>query len=149
MVFVIMGKKRKQMLNLSIKTKETAAHYNIPANTIRDWEKTENWRKEHIEFLKDLYTIEKETIKTLKKIFKEDELLTIKAMLNGTILGKEVIEKEFLEFYIEETLLYEPFNIMGEDKKIIVNAIKEKIKKLGYFEKYVLVKICTEDLKDA
>jgi hypothetical protein len=137
------------MLNLSIKTKEIAEHYNISANTIRDWEKTENWRSEHLEFLKDLYMIEKETVKTLKKIFKEDELLTITAMLNGTIIGKEVIEKEFLEFYVEETLLYEPFNIMGEDKKIMANAIQEKIKKLGCFEKYVLVKICTEDLKDA
>lgn len=69
------------------------------------------------------------------------------ASVNGTMPTVDLLKKGFLEFYLQDTLLYEPQKITAfiEDPtkaQTYINALISKLRNLDMFKRYVLMQFC-------
>lgn len=133
--------------------KKLSLKYTVPIRTLQNWAKKEfeieNWNGELYRQLKIYDLLEDKALQDIKKTFKEEELKILIASLNGTIPTIDLIRQGFLEMHLQDTLLYESFNVTqflkeDENAEIYINATISKIKTLKEFDRYVLVKFCID-----
>ena len=133
--------------------KELNKKYSIPVRTLQNWSKKEqednNWNGEIYRQLKIYSLLEDKSLQDIKETFKEEELKILIASMNGVLPTIDLIKINFLEMYLQDTLLYEASNVVqflkeDEDVEVYINATISKIKKLKEFDRYVLVKFCID-----
>lgn len=127
--------------------------YTVPMRTLQNWNKREfelnNWNGELYRQLKIYNLLENKTLEDIKRLFKKEELKILIASLNGIIPTIDLIRQNYLEMHLQDTFLYEKYNVIqflkeDENAEIYINATISKIKALKEFDRYVLVKFCID-----
>jgi len=130
-----------------IGNRELHARYGVPMRTLQNWQKEElqvgSWRGDLYRDLQTHIYIERESLKKIKEIFKQAELKSLIACVNGTMPDIMFFAGNYWEAHFEDCCIYEPGNVAqflpeGVDLDMFKKAVVDKLRGLDMFTKYVL-----------
>ena len=113
------------------KEKDISKYFNIPYTTIRDWNKSNTWRKELLEKLDIYMLLEEKAINKIKNIFTKEELQNFLGSLIRADM--EVMPVDLIK-QAKNAILYDEF-LTDIEKKVLLNKLEE----LCNFEIYTLI----------